>query len=68
MLLIRRLLHLSEFKTHIGAAAHATLEADQLTSHTRSTIVDTITSLQDTDEKVILVSEVYDLLNIIIPF
>ena len=37
---------LFDFQTGIAAAAHATLDTEQLISHTRATHVDTIASLQ----------------------
>ena len=37
--------NLSEFKTGIGAAPHTTLEMEQLISHPRVALVDTISSL-----------------------
>ena len=53
---------LSEFQTGISAAAHATLHMEQLISHLRVTLVDTISYLPDTEGGVIPVSEVYELL------
>ena len=53
---------LSEFQTGSGAAAHATLNMEQLISHLRVTLVGTISSLLDPEGGVISVSEVYDLL------
>ena len=46
----------------IGVAADATLNTEQLISHTRVTLVDTISSLQDPERGVISVSEVHELL------
>ena len=53
---------LSEFQTGIGAAAHITLNTDQLISHLRVALVDTISSLPDSEEGDISVSEVCELL------
>ena len=36
---------LSYFQTNIGAAAHATLDAEQFFSHTRAALVDTAASV-----------------------
>ena len=48
---------LFDFQTGIAAAAHATLDTEQLISHTRATHVDTIASLAGSDQKVITTSE-----------
>ena len=53
---------LSEFHTGIGAAAHATLNIEQLISHLRVAVVDTISSLPDFEGGVIPMSEVCELL------
>ena len=53
---------LSEFQTGNGVAAHATLNTVQLISHTRVALVDTISCLQDSEGRVISVSEVCELL------
>ena len=53
---------LSKFQTGIGAAAHATLDMVWPISHIKVTPVDTISSLQDSEGGVILVSEVCELL------
>ena len=62
MLPTRRLISLSDLHTGISAAAHATLDTEQLTSCTRTALADTIASLQDSDRKVIPVSEVHEVL------
>ena len=51
---------LSDFHTGIAACPLATLDTEQLISHTRTTLVDTIPSLQDSDGGVIMASEVHD--------
>ena len=53
---------LSEFQTGIDAAAHATLDTEQLISHTRVKFIDTISFLKDSEGGVISVSEVHQLL------
>ena len=53
---------LSDFQTAIGAAPRATLYKEQHISHFRTTPVDTITFLQNSDEGVISASEVHKLL------
>ena len=50
--------NLSDFQTGIFAAAHTTLETDQVISHTRTALVDTIASLQHYECGVITASEV----------
>ena len=40
---------LSNFQTGIGVPAYATLDTEQLISHTRNALVDTIAFLQDSD-------------------
>ena len=54
--------NLLEFQTGIGAAAHATLDMEQLISQFRVALVDTISSLPDSEGGVIPVSEVHELL------
>ena len=44
----------------MSANVHATLDAKQLISHTRSALVDTIASLQHSDSEVITASEVHE--------
>ena len=51
---------LSEFQTGIGAAAHAILDTEQLISHIRVSLVDTISSLPDSEGGVMPVSEVHE--------
>ena len=51
---------LSDLHTGIVAAAYATLDTEQLISHTRTALADTIASLLDSDG-VIPVSEVHEL-------
>ena len=53
---------LSEFQSGIGAVAHATLNTEQLISHIRDALVDTITSLPYSKGGVILIMEVGELL------
>ena len=53
---------LSDFQTGIGAAAHATLDMQQLISHLRVALLDTISSLPDSKGGVIPVSKVCELL------
>ena len=53
---------LTEFQTGISAAAHATLYMEQLISHLRVALVDTVSSLLDSEGGVIPVSEVHELL------
>ena len=43
-------------------AVHATLDMEQLISHIRAALVDTISSQQDSEGGVISISEVYELL------
>ena len=52
---------LSEFQTGIGAAAHSTLNTEQLISCPRNALVESISSLPDSEEGVITVSEVHEL-------
>ena len=56
---------LSDFQTGYGAT-HATLDTEQLISHTRTALVDTTASLQDSDGVVIPVQEVLELLRFMI--
>ena len=51
--------NLSDFQTGIGAVAHATLDTEQLISHTRTALV---ASFQGSDGGVIATSEVHELL------
>ena len=53
---------LSDFQTGIGAAAHATLDTQQLISHLQVSLVDTLSSLPEAEGDVIPVSEVHELL------
>ena len=53
---------LSDFQTGIGAAAHATLDTEQLISHLQVALVDTFSSLPEAEGDVIPVSEVHELL------
>ena len=53
---------LSDFQTGIGAAAHAILDTEQLISHLRVALVDTLSCLPDSEGGVIPVSEVHELL------
>ena len=52
---------LSDFQTGIGAAADATPDTEQLISHLRVALVDTISSLPDSEGGVIPVSKVCEL-------
>ena len=52
----------SDFQTAISAAGHANLETEQLISHIRSALVDTIASPQGFDCGLIAGSEVHELL------
>ena len=54
--------NLSDFQTGVGAAAHATLDTEQLISHLRVALVDTLSSLPDAEGGIIPVSKVLDLL------
>ena len=56
--MIRRLISLSDFQAGIGAAAHVTLDTEQLISHTRA-LVNTFTSQQSSDGEVTAASEVH---------
>ena len=53
---------LSDFQTGVGAAVHATLDTEQLISHLRVAIGDTLSSLPEAEGGVIPVSEVCKLL------
>ena len=53
---------LSDFQTGIGVVAHATLDMEQFIPHTRTALVDTIASLQDSLGGVIPVVEAHELL------
>ena len=53
---------LSGFQTDTGAAAQATLDTEQLISHTRAALIDTILSM-GSDGAVSDASEVHELLN-----
>ena len=55
---------LPDFQAGIGTAAHASLDVDQLTSHTRA--VDMMASLQGSGGGVITASEVHELLGFMI--
>ena len=51
----------SDFQTDFSAAADATLDAEQISLHTRTILVDNIASLQDCDGQIIAVLEVHEL-------
>ena len=53
---------LSDFQTGVGGAAYASLDTEQLISHLRVALVDTPSSLADSEGGIIPVSEVCDLL------
>ena len=53
---------LSEFQTGIGAAAHVTHNMEQLFSCLRVALVDTLSSLPDSERGIIPVSEMHELL------
>ena len=53
---------LSDFQTGVGAAAYATLDTEQLISHLRVDLLDTLSYLPDSEGGIIPVSEVHDLL------
>ena len=59
---------LSSFHTGIGATAHATFDTKQLNPHTRTSFVDTTASPQGSDERLVTVSEVYELFTTIHTF
>ena len=51
-----------DFQTGVGAAAHATLDTEQLISHLQVALVDTLSSLPEAEGDVIPVSEVCEVL------
>ena len=53
---------LSDLQTGVGAAAHATLDTEQLISHLRVALLDTLSSLPNSEGGIIPVSEVCELL------
>ena len=53
---------LSDLQTGVGAAAHATLDTEQLISSLRVALADTLSSLPNSEGGVIPVSELHDLL------
>ena len=53
---------LSDFETGIGVVSHVALDTEQLISHIRTALVDTIASPQDSDGERIPVVEVHELL------
>ena len=53
---------LSDLQTGVGAAAYATLDTEQLISHLRVALVDTLSSLPNSEGGIIPVSEVCKLL------
>ena len=53
---------LLDLQACVGAAAHATLDTEQLISHLRVGLLDTLSSLPDSEGGVVPVSEVCDLL------
>ena len=55
-------LSLSDLQAGVGAAAHASLDAEQLISHLRVALLDTLYSLPDSEGGIIPVSEVCELL------
>ena len=54
--------NLSEFQTAIGSAAHATLETEHLISHLEVALVNTLSSLPNSEGGIIPVPEVHELL------
>ena len=54
--------NLSDLQTGVGAAAYATLDTEQLMSCLGVALVDTLSSLPDSEDGIILVSEVCNLL------
>ena len=52
----------SDFQTGVHATAHATFDTEQLISHLQVALVDTLSSLPETEGDVIPVSEVHELL------
>ena len=53
---------LSDLQTGVVAAAYATLDTEQLISHLRATLLDTLSSLPDSEGGIIPMSEVCQLL------
>ena len=53
---------LLDLQTGVGAATHATLDTEQLISHLRVALLDTLSSLPDSEGGIIPVSEVHELL------
>ena len=53
---------LSDFQTGVGAAAHATLDTEQFISCLRVALLDTLSSLPNSDGGIIPASEVHGLL------
>ena len=53
---------LSDLQTGVGAAAHATLDTEQLISCLRVTLPDTLSSLPNSEGGIMPVSEVHELL------
>ena len=53
---------LSDLQTGVGAAAYATLDTEQLISHLQVALLDTLSSLPDSEGGIIPVSEVCELL------
>ena len=56
---------LSDFQTHIGKTVHATIETEQLISHTRTALLDKSISLRGSDGGLIAASVVHGLLTVI---
>ena len=54
---------LSDLQMGVGAAAHATLDTEQLISHLRVALLGTLSSLPGSEGGIIPVSEVCDLLH-----
>ena len=54
---------LSDFQAGIGAAAHATLDAEQFISGTRTVLVDTVVTVQGSGDDVIAALEVHEILS-----
>ena len=53
---------LSDLQTDVDAAAHATLDTEQLISHLRVALVDTLSSLLNSEGHIIIESKVHELL------
>ena len=53
---------LSDLQMGVGAAAYATLDTEQLISHLRVALLDTLSSHPDFEGGIVSVSEVHDLL------